>query len=233
MKTTAPKIYCVRPNASYVKPGDSVDVQVILQGLKTEPELGYKCRDKFLLVTVPINENTKIPDNISGQWKTLEAAAPKSVVNTRIKVAYKYGDGISNNNTSSPSNSSNHSNDHEKSSIHSTSENLLEEHGDSTITDHDTNDGVYQEYNRELSVEQAKIDALDQQLEANKTQSTKPINQIVKTIVKKPVVVNKSSGVPFLLTFFLIVLSFFIGLKYESISEVVSEIMEQQAQSQA
>ncbi|WFD21305.1 phosphatidylinositol-binding protein scs2 [Malassezia caprae] len=65
VKTTAPKQYCVRPNSGRVEPGERVEVQVLLQPLKEEPPLNFKCRDKFLIQsavisadkeTLPINE---------------------------------------------------------------------------------------------------------------------------------------------------------------------------------
>ncbi|KAJ2238178.1 phosphatidylinositol-binding protein scs2, partial [Coemansia sp. RSA 455] len=37
VKTTAPKQYCVRPNAGRIEPGESVEVQVVLQPMKEEP----------------------------------------------------------------------------------------------------------------------------------------------------------------------------------------------------
>ncbi|KXN88294.1 hypothetical protein AN958_07753 [Leucoagaricus sp. SymC.cos] len=49
VKTTAPKLYCVRPNSGRVEPGESVDVSVMLQPLKEEPPLNSKCKDKFLV----------------------------------------------------------------------------------------------------------------------------------------------------------------------------------------
>ncbi|RCK57862.1 Vesicle-associated membrane protein-associated protein SCS2 [Candida viswanathii] len=48
VKTTAPKLYCVRPNASIVKPGDSVQISIILQGFSQPLPADYKCKDKFL-----------------------------------------------------------------------------------------------------------------------------------------------------------------------------------------
>ncbi|KAI9304101.1 PapD-like protein [Cunninghamella echinulata] len=42
VKTTAPKLYCVRPNS------------VMLQPFKEEPPAGTKCKDKFLVQTVSL-----------------------------------------------------------------------------------------------------------------------------------------------------------------------------------
>ncbi|KAI7868086.1 PapD-like protein [Spinellus fusiger] len=54
VKTTAPRQYCVRPNAGRIEPDAQVEVQVILQPFKEEPPLDYKCRDKFLVQTAVI-----------------------------------------------------------------------------------------------------------------------------------------------------------------------------------
>ncbi|TDZ15921.1 Vesicle-associated membrane protein-associated protein [Colletotrichum sidae] len=54
VKTTAPKQYCVRPNSGRVEPGQDVEVTVLLQAMKAEPPLDAKCRDKFLVQSVPI-----------------------------------------------------------------------------------------------------------------------------------------------------------------------------------
>ncbi|KAF9880753.1 integral er membrane protein [Colletotrichum karsti] len=54
VKTTAPKQYCVRPNSGRVEPGQDVEVTVLLQAMKAEPPMDAKCRDKFLVQSVPI-----------------------------------------------------------------------------------------------------------------------------------------------------------------------------------
>ncbi|KAI9900847.1 hypothetical protein N3K66_005109 [Trichothecium roseum] len=54
VKTTAPKQYCVRPNAGRIEPGQDFDVTVLLQAMKQEPAPGTKCRDKFLVQSAAI-----------------------------------------------------------------------------------------------------------------------------------------------------------------------------------
>jgi hypothetical protein len=54
VKTTAPKQYCVRPNAGRIEPGQDFDVIVLLQAMKQEPAPGTKCRDKFLVQSAAI-----------------------------------------------------------------------------------------------------------------------------------------------------------------------------------
>ncbi|UNI20953.1 phosphatidylinositol-binding protein scs2 [Purpureocillium takamizusanense] len=54
VKTTAPKQYCVRPNAGRIEPGQAFDVTVLLQAMKADPPLDTRCRDKFLVQSAPI-----------------------------------------------------------------------------------------------------------------------------------------------------------------------------------
>lgn len=63
VKTTAPKKYCVRPNAGVIPPGKHVEVHVIPQvgrggeGILAS-DLQGKCKDKFMIqsTTVPVDE---------------------------------------------------------------------------------------------------------------------------------------------------------------------------------
>ncbi|KAJ2773931.1 phosphatidylinositol-binding protein scs2, partial [Coemansia nantahalensis] len=55
VKTTAPKQYCVRPNAGRIEPGDSVTIQISLQPMKGELPADFKCRDKFLIQSIQIS----------------------------------------------------------------------------------------------------------------------------------------------------------------------------------
>ena len=57
VKTTAPKQYCVRPNSGRIEPGETVEVQVLLQPMKEDPPSGTKCRDKFLVQSVVITQD--------------------------------------------------------------------------------------------------------------------------------------------------------------------------------
>jgi hypothetical protein len=49
VKTTSPKKYCVRPNTGVVKPGETVDVLIIMQQQKEWPLDLTACKDKFLV----------------------------------------------------------------------------------------------------------------------------------------------------------------------------------------
>ncbi|KAF7544178.1 hypothetical protein G7046_g9841 [Stylonectria norvegica] len=57
VKTTAPKQYCVRPNAGRIEAGQDFDVTVLLQAMKQEPPSDARCRDKFLVQSAPITSD--------------------------------------------------------------------------------------------------------------------------------------------------------------------------------
>lgn len=54
VKTTAPRQYCVRPNAGRIEPGRSFDVTVLLQAMKEDPAPDARCKDKFLVQSAPV-----------------------------------------------------------------------------------------------------------------------------------------------------------------------------------
>lgn len=87
VKTTAPKLYCVRPNSGRVEPGRSVEVSVILQSMKEDPPLGAKCKDKFLIQTTLITpERESIP--IGDLWTATEADDATKIHQQKLRVAY-------------------------------------------------------------------------------------------------------------------------------------------------
>ncbi|KAH8104686.1 PapD-like protein [Cristinia sonorae] len=70
VKTTAPKLYCVRPNSGRVEPGETVEVQVMLQAMKEEPPMNAKCKDKFLIqstIITPDKENVPLQEMWSSE----------------------------------------------------------------------------------------------------------------------------------------------------------------------
>ncbi|KAI0087838.1 PapD-like protein [Irpex rosettiformis] len=84
VKTTAPKLYCVRPNSGRVDPGESVEVQVMLQAMKEEPPLAAKCKDKFLIqstLITPEKETLPLQDIWSGE-------SSDDIHSQKIRVAY-------------------------------------------------------------------------------------------------------------------------------------------------
>ncbi|KAJ2972513.1 hypothetical protein NQ176_g7111 [Zarea fungicola] len=75
VKTTAPRQYCVRPNAGRIEPGQDFDVSVLLQAMKADPPSDTKCRDKFLVQTAPITgdkEFTSIGEVLDNTDKSLK-----------------------------------------------------------------------------------------------------------------------------------------------------------------
>lgn len=87
VKTTAPKLYCVRPNASIVKPGQSLQVSIILQGFSQPLPKDYKCKDKFLLVSLPCPD-LEDPSKLSESWSALESEFKLQMVQKKLRVNY-------------------------------------------------------------------------------------------------------------------------------------------------
>ncbi|OHW93827.1 vesicle-associated membrane protein-associated protein [Colletotrichum incanum] len=82
VKTTAPKQYCVRPNSGRVEPGQDVEVTVLLQAMKQEPPLDTKCRDKFLVQSVPITADKEFASIAN----ILDQTDKSSVIERKIRV---------------------------------------------------------------------------------------------------------------------------------------------------
>ncbi|CAG8430162.1 unnamed protein product [Penicillium salamii] len=84
VKTTAPKHYCVRPNSGHIEPGDTVEVQVLLQAMKEEPAENAKCKDKFLVQAVPVSRGME-----SATVSQIFDQTPKGdVVERKIRVVF-------------------------------------------------------------------------------------------------------------------------------------------------
>ncbi|KAI8331022.1 PapD-like protein [Chlamydoabsidia padenii] len=87
VKTTAPKLYCVRPNAGIVPAGAHLEVQVMLQPFKEEPPLDQKCKDKFLVQTVPmVNELESF--ELADLWPHVESNAKELVQQIKLRCNY-------------------------------------------------------------------------------------------------------------------------------------------------
>jgi hypothetical protein len=72
VKTTAPKQYCVRPNAGRIPPGESCEIQVLLQAFKEEPPTDFKPKDKFLIQAIKITDDLMQLDNDQAALKILD-----------------------------------------------------------------------------------------------------------------------------------------------------------------
>ena len=82
VKTTAPKQYCVRPNAGRIEPGQQFDVTVLLQAMKAEPPADAKCRDKFLVQSVSITPDKEF----SSIAAVLESTEKSQLQERKIRV---------------------------------------------------------------------------------------------------------------------------------------------------
>ncbi|KAL7949394.1 PapD-like protein [Trichoderma barbatum] len=82
VKTTAPKQYCVRPNAGRIEPGQDFDVTVLLQAMKADPPLDAKCRDKFLVQSAPITADKEFASIAS----VLESTDKSAIFERKIRV---------------------------------------------------------------------------------------------------------------------------------------------------
>lgn len=87
VKTTAPKLYCVRPNASIVKPGETVAIAIILQAFAQKLPTDYKCKDKFLVVLVPCPTSLDAA-NVPEQWAELESSQKLALTSQKLRVTY-------------------------------------------------------------------------------------------------------------------------------------------------
>ncbi|CDH55216.1 related to scs2-required for inositolmetabolism [Lichtheimia corymbifera JMRC:FSU:9682] len=87
VKTTAPKQYCVRPNAGRIEPKSQVEVQVILQPFKEEPPSDFKCKDKFLVQTAVIKPaHEALP--IAEMWSLTEQEDRQGIFQQKIKCVF-------------------------------------------------------------------------------------------------------------------------------------------------
>ncbi|TFK52583.1 VAMP-associated protein [Heliocybe sulcata] len=87
VKTTAPKLYCVRPNSGRVEPGESVEVSVMLQSMKEEPPLSAKCKDKFLIQSTVITPDKETMD-LHEIWNSTSDSEANKIHQHKIRVAY-------------------------------------------------------------------------------------------------------------------------------------------------
>ncbi|TPX63824.1 hypothetical protein CcCBS67573_g08579 [Chytriomyces confervae] len=96
IKTTAPKQYCVRPNAGTIPAGASREVEVLLQAMKEDPAPDFKCKDKFLVqsIAVPPEVATLDQDTLASRLSDLWIAAdekkksgadPEAVIERKLK----------------------------------------------------------------------------------------------------------------------------------------------------
>lgn len=66
-----------------------MDIQIILLGLQEEPEPGYICKDKFLIITLPVTG--ELQGTVAENWAQLESENKKRAISKKIKVKYNFG----------------------------------------------------------------------------------------------------------------------------------------------
>jgi hypothetical protein len=95
VKTTAPKLYFVRPNTSIVDPGETAEVSVIIQPFKEDPPSDYQCNDKFLVMSTPLAHDNPITANspeFATFWTNDSADFKEHVTNKKVRVRYVFGE---------------------------------------------------------------------------------------------------------------------------------------------
>ncbi|PVU97010.1 hypothetical protein BB561_000837 [Smittium simulii] len=73
IKTTAPKQYFVRPNSGFIKPGQSVEIQIGLQPIK-DITPSYICKDKFLIQS----------------WSKFEKEKKELIIQKKMRVKFEF-----------------------------------------------------------------------------------------------------------------------------------------------
>jgi len=91
VKTTAPKQYCVRPNSGRIESGKEVEVQVLLQAMKEDLPPNAKCRDKFLVQSVPITAD-KEATSVQQIWSHIEKNEKSLIQEKKIRVLFLQAD---------------------------------------------------------------------------------------------------------------------------------------------
>ncbi|KAL0697472.1 hypothetical protein Bca4012_053594 [Brassica carinata] len=71
VKTTSPKKYCVRPNVGVVAPKSTCEFSVIMQAFK-EPPQDMVCKDKFLIQSTAVPEDTTDEDITASMFSKAE-----------------------------------------------------------------------------------------------------------------------------------------------------------------
>lgn len=86
IKTTAPRLYCVRPNSSAIPPGESIEVSIIRQA-KDKSKVDDQRKDKFLILSTVIKEAPQ-DQNYADLWASLEKSTDSSITSHKIRVKY-------------------------------------------------------------------------------------------------------------------------------------------------
>ncbi|KAG9100243.1 phosphatidylinositol-binding protein scs2 [Ceratobasidium sp. UAMH 11750] len=87
VKTTSPKLYVVRPNFGVIEPGSSANIQVLLQALREDPPLSFKCKDKFLVQSMILTPD-RLSKPVQELWVFDEGEDIPQIHQQKFKVAY-------------------------------------------------------------------------------------------------------------------------------------------------
>ncbi|CAH8357891.1 unnamed protein product [Eruca vesicaria subsp. sativa] len=82
VKTTSPKKYCVRPNVGVVAPKSTCEFSVIMQAFK-EPPPDMACKDKFLIQSTVVPEETTDEDITASMFSKVEG---KHIEENKLRV---------------------------------------------------------------------------------------------------------------------------------------------------
>ncbi|KAJ1972856.1 phosphatidylinositol-binding protein scs2 [Dimargaris xerosporica] len=87
VKTTAPKQYCVRPNSGRIEAGLELRVQVVLQPIRDDIPLNFKCKDKFLVQSVEVTPELETLA-LNELWPAVEKTNKKLIREHKLRCVY-------------------------------------------------------------------------------------------------------------------------------------------------
>jgi len=87
VKTTAPKQFCVRPNAGRIEAESRIEVQVLLQPMKEEPPLDAKVKDKFLVQSISL-EGESDAIHLGEFWASVDKNKKKPIHEHKLRCVY-------------------------------------------------------------------------------------------------------------------------------------------------
>lgn len=90
IKTNAPTIYSVRPNSGVLPPSGSINVYFHIHKFKMELSKGSICKDKFLVLSVPVHKVGIKREKID--WEIIEKTRKADILKKKINVFYEIYD---------------------------------------------------------------------------------------------------------------------------------------------
>ncbi|KAF4569818.1 phosphatidylinositol-binding protein scs2 [Pleurotus pulmonarius] len=87
VKTSAPLKYLVRPNKGRAEPGESLEISIFLQPMRTEPPPDYICPDKFLIQSTFITaDREKL--SLTDIWNAPVMSVIHEIHGQKLRVTY-------------------------------------------------------------------------------------------------------------------------------------------------